>query len=276
MKFSVLILTLNEERNIRDCLKSVDFCDDVVVFDSFSSDATVEIAKLSGARVVQREFDNYAAQRNASLNNVKYKYEWVLILDADERVPIELHSEIRSNLDIVDSQTTLFRMRRQDMFLGKWLKKSSGYPTWFGRLLKIGYVHVEREINEEFVTSGKVKFLNSHLIHYPFNKGVSYWIERHNRYSTMEAIKLSKELRYRLDWKNLFNKDPVLRRKVLKQVLYRLPFRPMIVFLYLYFFRLGFCDGKAGFIFCCLRSFYEYMITVKIIELKRQKELLPF
>jgi len=271
---SILILTLNEELNLSACLASVKWSDDIVVFDSYSTDRSVELAKAAGARVVRRKFDNYAAQRNAALA-VGYKYPWVLMVDADEVVPEDLHDEINENLRSVPEGIEMFRMRRKDMFLGKWLKRSGGYPTWFPRLLRVGRVWAEREINEEMHCKGAVASLSAHLVHYPFNKGIAFWWERHNRYSTMEAAALAHETRQRMPWKTLFASDPAARRKGLKQLAYRLPLRPIIVFIYLYIIRMGFLDGVAGWRYCRMRSIYEYMIDLKLVELRRRDKGLP-
>ena len=270
---SVLILTLNEEANLPGCLESVSWSDDIVVFDSFSNDETVAIAKYKGARVFQRKFDNYAAQRNAALTEVNYKHPWVLMVDADERWPKSMYEEIR--LEITNgNDVCLYHFLRKDMFMGRWLKRSTGYPTWAGRLVKIGEVSVKRNINEEYWTNGKKGYLKSHFIHYPFNKGITFWLERHNRYSTMEAEALIRELQGKSNLLNLFSTDPTIRRKSLKQIAYRLPLRPFLVFCYLYFFRLGFLDGVPGLTYCRLRSMYEYMIDLKVKELRNHENKL--
>ncbi|WP_269527017.1 glycosyltransferase family 2 protein [Coraliomargarita parva] len=274
MKVSILILTYNETVNIVDCLESVAFSDDVVVLDSESSDSTAEIARDFGATVLTRAFDNYAAQRNYGLAH-NFKYEWVLMLDADERVPDDFFAELECVSELENNPVTLYRMRRKDMFMGRWLKRSSGYPTWFGRLFRKGKVRVEREINEEYYTDGEIGLLEGHLIHYPFNKGIAYWLERHNRYSSMEAVKLSDERKEPVVWTNFLSKDPMLRRKAFKAFAYRMPFRPFLTFCFLYFVKLGFLDGKAGFHFSLMRAFYEYMISLKIRELHRKHSELP-
>lgn len=266
MNLSILILTYNEAVNLPGCLESVAFSDDVVILDSESTDETVQIAKSYGATVLTRPFDNYAAQRNFGLAH-NFKHDWVLMLDADERVPEDFVAEIRAVTDRIDNPVTLYRMRRKDMFMGRWLKRSSGYPTWFGRLFRKGQVRVEREINEEYYTSGEVALLKGHLIHYPFNKGIAYWFDRHNRYSSMEALKLSEERAESISWKDFLSKDPMLKRKAFKAFAYRLPFRPLLTFCFLYILKLGFLDGKAGFHFSFLRSTYEYMILLKMKEL---------
>jgi glycosyltransferase involved in cell wall biosynthesis len=272
MSISVLILTLDEEVNLGDCLDSVAWCDDVVVFDSFSSDRTVEIARKNGARVVQRTFDNYASQRNSALTEVAYRHPWVLMLDADERMTPELYLEINSTLERTDDRITLYRFRRKDQLFGQWLKRASGYPSWFGRLVRPSRVEIRREINEEYHTNGGIGFLQEHILHYPLNKGIAHWYERHNRYSSLEAMALIQETQGSLPWRDLLARDPIIRRRALKQMAYRMPARPLCVFIYLYLVRLGFLDGKAGLIYSALRSYYELMIDLKIMEIRRRQQ----
>jgi len=274
VKISVVILTLNEEINLPSCLESLKWCDDVVVFDSYSSDRTVEIGKAAGARVLQRAFDNYGAQRNAALE-VPYKNPWLFMLDADEQVTPELMYEMQAQLGQQDSEVSLYRMRRKDMFMGRWIRHSSGYPTWFGRLMRVGHVHVIRSINEEYHTDGKVGFLQEHLLHYPFNKGFSSWLEKHNRYSSMEADLFENGGNADLNIGDLFNKDPVVRRKAIKSCVYRLPGRPFLIFLAIYFMRGGFLEGRPGFIYCVLKAFYEFMINCKVAENRMRRLGLP-
>jgi glycosyltransferase involved in cell wall biosynthesis len=272
---SVLILTLNEETNIGECIDSCRWSDDVVVFDSFSSDRTCEIASAKGARVAHRQFDNYAAQRNAALSGIRYKHPWVLMVDADERVPADLAEEITSAVLGAGPAVAMFRIRRKDFFLGRWLKRSSGYPTWFGRLVLLGRIRVEREFNEVYVPDGDAVHLRGHLHHHPFNKGVGHWFERHNRYSEMEANIILNARAEHLRPFNLLSSHPDVRRRTLKQIANLMPMRPFMVFLYLYIFRLGILDGRPGFYFSRMRAAYESMIDLKIIELERRKAGLP-
>ncbi len=271
---SVLILTLNEEINLAECIDSCAWCDDIVVFDSFSTDSTPDIAAGKAARFLQRRFDNYAAQRNAALTEVPFKHSWVLMVDADERTPADLVAEMTHAVAGADEDTVMFRMRRKDFFLGRWLRRSSGYPSWFGRLMRVGRVRVEREVNEEYIADGKIIHLESHLLHYPFNRGVVYWYERHNRYSSLEALAKVRSRRLPLSFKSLLGADPIDRRRVLKQIVYRLPMRPSIWFFYLYIFRLGFLDGRAGLAFSRMRASYERIIDFKVLELEWQQNQL--
>lgn len=272
---SVLILTLDEEINIADCIDSCAWSDDIVVFDSCSRDATREIAHARGARVYEREFDNYAAQRRAALGSVEYRHPWVLMVDADERVPPDLAREAIAAVREAGPSAALFRMRRKDHFMGRWLRRSSGYPTWFGRLVRIGRVRIERDFNEEYLPDGDAAHLQAHLHHHPFNKGIDFWFERHNRYSRMEAG-LTRQMRAEpFDPSGLLGRDPTLRRRALKQIAYRLPMRPLLVFLYLYVLRGGFLDGRGGYYYSRMRAAYELLIDLKVMEAARRARGLP-
>ncbi|MUP44551.1 glycosyltransferase family 2 protein [Gramella sp. BOM4] len=266
---SAVILTYNEQNILAKCLSALHFVDEIIVFDSYSTDNTVKIAKNFNAKILQRKFDNYANQRNVALDSVAEQSHWILMVDADEIVTEELKKEIFEVISN-NASASLYRVRRKDMFQGKWIKQSSGYPTWFPRLFKKGEVKVEREINEEYTTAGREGKLVEHLIHYPFNKGLSWWFEKHNRYSQMEALKLKEELKENIQLLNLLSKDPVVRRKTQKRLIYKLPCKSWIVFLGLYIFRGGFLNGKAGYTFCKLRKTYEWMIELKLKELGKE------
>ena len=271
LKIAALILTYNEEINITACIKSLHFVDQVFVFDSFSNDNSVLLAKEEGAEVFQRKFDNYASQRNEALKAVPALFDWVLMIDADERITAELEVEILAVIRNVESKNTMYCVRRKDMLNGKWLKHSSGYPTWFPRFFKNNSVTVEREINEEYTTTGEISNLQNHLLHYPFNKGIEWWFQKHNVYSSMEAVKLNIEIKEHYSSKGLMSKDPMKRRKAQKQLLYRIPCRPQIMFFTLFILRLGFLDGKQGYLYCKLRKTYEWMIDLKVKELNNTK-----
>jgi hypothetical protein len=136
-------------------------------------------------------------------------------------------------------------------------------------------VRIEREVNEEYIADGKIGQLKTHLLHYPFNRGIDYWYERHNRYSSMEAIAKVETRKLPLALTSLFKRDPVDRRRVLKRLVYRMPLRPTIWFLYLYIFRLGFLDGRAGLAFSRMRASYEMIIDLKVLELERRRSGFP-
>jgi glycosyltransferase involved in cell wall biosynthesis len=272
---SVLILTLDEEVNLAACLDSVAWCDDVVVLDSFSTDRTPEIARQRGVRLYQRTFDDYAGQRNFGLRQVSYRHPWVLMLDADERVPEDLRAEMLAATGQAPESTALYRMRRRDHLFGRWIPRSSGYPTWFGRLMRVGRTWVERAYNEEFHAEGEVQHLTGHLDHYPFNKGFSAWFEKHDRYSTMEAVIRASEPAHDERWRDLFAADAAQRRRAQKVWINGMPLRPLVVFAGLYFVKGGMLEGRAGLTFSLLRAWYEYFIDCKALELRRRASGLP-
>ena len=267
LPITVVVLTWNEEETIPGAITSAitDYAE-VVVLDSYSTDRTVELAEAAGARVVQNTFVGYASQRNFALHRMEKTAEWVLFLDADERITPELTSELKRDFGRKAASAGMFYMRRKDMFEGRWIKRSSGYPTWFGRLCHAPSVRVEREINEEYHCTRPTLRLKEHLIHYPFAKGLTHWLNRHNRYSSAEAEAKAQGEAHKL--RLIFSRDPGLRRKALKQIYMRLPFRPLAGFIYLYILRGGFLDGRAGLRYAMLRSFYELMISIKLHELR--------
>lgn len=268
---SVLILTRNEEVNLQACLDRVKWSDDIVVFDSFSTDRTVEIAKANGARVIQRRFDDERSHRAASLA-AGFKYPWVYNPDADELTTPELRDEmIRVVRESAERPEVAYRCRFKTMFFGKWIRFSSLYPTWVVRLFRPEKVTFERSINLRYVIDGPQGRLQGHFEHYTFNNGISAWIAKHNEYSWYEALESLKSREAAgPSWRKLFSRDSVDRRYALKELSARMPFRPLARFLYGYVLRLGFLDGAPGFRYCMLISIYEYMIILKMRELRRR------
>ncbi|MCE2725701.1 MAG: glycosyltransferase family 2 protein [Planctomycetaceae bacterium] len=264
-RLAAVIITRNESLDIAACIESCSFAEKVFVLDSLSTDDTAARARAAGADVQFREFTNYADQQNVALSLVA-DFDWVLMMDADERVPKDMASEVRAVVCDASDDIVLYRIRRKDFFFGRWLRCATGYPTWSARLMRPVRVHFTRDINEELVAHGKTAFLSTHFHHFPFSKGISAWFERHNSYSTMEAIRLGEEQSSRIGWRLSDLGDPARRRRVAKQVFYRLPCRPLIAFLGLYLLRGGFLDGWAGLQYCRPRSMYEYMIALKMHE----------
>jgi glycosyltransferase involved in cell wall biosynthesis len=253
----------------------VKWSDDVVVFDSFSTDRTVEIATSFGARVVQRRFDNEREHRAASLR-AGFKHPWVFNPDADEIALPALCAEMRRVVGDPGRAEVAYRVRFKNMFMGRWLRHSSLYPTWIMRLFRPERLTFERSINLLYRVDGIEGRLEEHLLHYSFNKGLSAWIEKHNRYSAHEAEETLKSLRERsIAWRDFLSWDAARRRRALKELSFRLPFRPTLRFLYMYLLRGGFLDGWPGLTYCRLLAMYEYMIVIKIREIQRRDKGLP-
>lgn len=265
---SVLILTKNEQLDLPGCLASVSWCDDIHVFDSFSTDKTVSIAKDAGATVTQRTFDGYASQRNAALKGLDYKHPWILILDADERIPPELVKIMMKSINAVADNTNGFRIRRRDYLFNTWLKYSQMTPFYI-RLIRKGKASYHREINEVLMVEGNVEEIDGYFVHYPFSKGFKHWLDKHNQYSSMEAQRWIEEQKGQEKFsliKAFFNKDFSEKRYHQKGLFYKLPGRPLIKWMYLVFIRRGFLDGKAGITNATLQAIYEYFIVLKSKE----------
>lgn len=270
---SVLILTLNEEQNLPRCLESVKWCEDIVVLDSFSTDRTVEIAKAVGARVIQRKFDNWAAHQNWALENITFKHPWVYYSDADEVVTKELRDELLDVANNPSDPNVAYRLRYKNFFMGQWIRRCGIYPAWILRLFRPDKVRWERLVNPTPIVNGPEGRLKSHFEHYSFNKGLNAWFEKHNRYSWQEAEESLKSLAGGgFDWSQLFAENPATRRRAQKELSFRLPCRPLLRFFYMYIWHCGFLDGWAGFTYCRLLTIYEYMIVLKMRELRLREQ----
>jgi glycosyltransferase involved in cell wall biosynthesis len=267
---SVLILTRNEQRDLPDCLSSVSWCDDIHVFDSQSTDATAVIATAAGAHLYTRTFDDYATHRNAALKTIPFKYAWVFILDADERPTPELSREMQQLAMAAPDQVSGFRLRRRDFLFDTWLKHAQISPFYI-RLVRPERAHYTRAINEVIEVDGVIADLSYPLDHFPFSKGIASWVEKHNRYSTMEAelIVRGQGLQRPSLLTALRGPDFHTRRLHQKAIFYRLPGRPFLKWLYMMFVRGALLDGRAGLTYATLQSFYEYLIVLKTKELRR-------
>jgi glycosyltransferase involved in cell wall biosynthesis len=269
---SILILTKNEQKDLPQCLESVSWSDDVVVYDSFSTDETLQVAERFGARVVQRRFDNWAAHQNWGLSNVPFRNSWVFYIDADERMTPELAASIRAAVEN-PGENVAFRVQRRDFFLGTWLKHVQSSPFYL-RLFRPEKMRYERLVNPVSIADGPVGSVAGYLDHYPFSKGVGHWFERHNAYSTLEASQIMENRHGRTPFslrKAFTARDFHERRFHQKELFYRLPLRPLVKFAILYVGKGGFLDGRAGLTYAVLQSFYEYMIVLKVRESSRQK-----
>jgi len=274
---SVLILTKNEELDLPACLDSVSWCDDVFVFDSMSTDRTPEIAsseaaKRRGVHFVQRKFDGYSKQRNAALDGLPFRHDWIFILDADERPTPELSADMQRIVASAPAGVSGYRLRRRDFFQGTWLKHAQISPFYI-RLVRRGKARYTREINEVLEVEGGIADLQSPLDHYPFSKGIAHWVSKHNVYSTMEAQVVAEGLSHsHASWKiALFGKDFHERRIAQKAIFYKMPARPLIKWCYMMFVRRAILDGAAGIAYSNLQAIYEYMIVLKTKEILQAK-----
>ena len=282
MNISVLIPVRNEIRNISDCLDTVTWSDDVVVVDSGSTDGTAELAAGKGARVVQFHWNRqFPKKKNWALENIRWKNEWVLILDADERITPELAVEMQQAIKNPSIDGCF--INRRFIFLGKWIRHCGYYPSWNLRLFRHANGRYERmhssdtasgdnEVHEHVVLDGGAAHLKHDMLHYAY-PDIYTWVEKHNRYSNWEAaVEVKGEAAGRIE-ENIG--DSQNRRRALRVWSRRLPFRPLLRFLYSYILQRGFLDGCEGYIFCRLLAAYEMLNVVKAHELRRRKNRLP-
>lgn len=265
-----MIFTLNEEVNLPSCLDSLAWCDDVIVVDSFSTDRTEAVCRERGVTFHRHAFEGFGSQRNWALDQCETKHLWVLILDADEKVPVELADELREVLRDVPDTVGAYRLKRRFYMWGRWLKYSSLYPSWVVRLVRKGKVrYANRGHAETQEVDGDVRDLKCDLIDENL-KGIEEWFERQNRYSSREAEYELNEGQGGLRLAECASSDPLTRRAALKRLAAALPARGLLYFLYGYVLRLGFLDGRDGFVFCRMRAMYQSEIAAKKYDLRRR------
>ncbi len=268
---SILILTKDEEQDLPGCLNSVSWSDDVHVYDSHSTDRTVEIAQASGARVTQRQFDDWSSHQKWGLANLPFRHPWVFYLDADERVTPRLVESIRPAIHNPGGNVA-FRVRRRDFWGNRWLKHAVA-SSYYIRLFRPEKMHYERLVNPVSIADGPVGELAGYLDHYPFSKGMTHWLNRHNSYSSLEAEQILRNRAVNEPFSVMqafFAANCNQRRFHQKELFYHLPARPLLKFLLLYVVKRGFLDGRAGLNYAMLQSFYESMIVLKTQEQSRK------
>jgi glycosyltransferase involved in cell wall biosynthesis len=265
---SIIILTKNEELDLPACLNSVSWSDDVHVLDSFSSDNTVEIAISKKVKVSSNAFISFGQQRNFALESLELKYSWILFLDADEIVTENFKIAVLNAIEEADGQIAGFYCCWKMMLEDKWLKHCDNYRKWQFRLVRKGYAKFTDfgHGQKEDMIVGRIDYIKEPYLHYGFSKGWAHWIERHNRYSTQEATARFTNCP---PFKNIFSKHPSISSPALKSWLSRIPGWPLLRFAQSYFINLGFLEGVQGFIYCANMAYYEFLIQLKMRELKR-------
>ena len=264
---SIVILAKNEEENLPALAKSIPWCDDVHVVDSLSIDNTVAVAKSLGMQTWSNPFRGFGDQRNWALANCALKHPWILFLDADEKstpaFAAEIESAIASAPDTVAGFYCCWKMIVEEV----WLKRCDGFPKWQFRLMRKGraafadFGHGQKEADVQ----GEIRYIREPYEHRPFSKGWADWLDRHNRYSTKDALERF-DLPFNL--KEAFSNVGPVRNRALKGIVSRIPGWPLIRFAIPYFLKLGFLEGAVGFIYCANLGYYEFLIQIKIREIK--------
>lgn len=275
---SVIILTYNEERNIEECLKSVyEWVDEIFAVDSGSTDGTLEIVRRYTDKIFQHSFEDYGKQRNWAQKTLPITNEWILHLDADERILPELANEIKEVFKNVPDDVNGFLIKKRMIFMGRWIKHGGHYPVYHLRLFRKEKGFCEsRKYDQHFICTGKVTRLKHDILE-ENNIDLTDWTNRHNRWASSEAEELLIELRKTNQVNEKFWGNPIERRRWLKNKVFRnspLFIRSFIYFLYRYFLRLGFLDGKEGLIFHFLQGFwFRVLVDAKLYEMKFKKSL---
>ncbi|MCC6414945.1 MAG: glycosyltransferase family 2 protein [Opitutaceae bacterium] len=257
---SVVILTLNEERDLPRCLASLHDCDDIVVLDSGSTDRTSEIAREAQARVIVNPFKNFAVQRNFAQEHIAFRHPWVMHLDADEMMTPELWAECLAVAQENDGAVDGYWIAPKMMFHGRWIPHCTDYPAYQARLVRaprfrfIEVGHGQREAPDM-----RLRPLRANYLHDLSSGGDEDWLAKHRRYAQAEAREQRQDLAAG-GFSELFAKDALRRRRALKRLSFKLPCRPWLRFAYQYVLRGGFLDGAPGWRYCRLLMRYEQFI----------------
>ena len=260
---SVLVLTLNEEPNIRRCLESLAWADQVVVIDSGSTDGTPEIARSLGAEVVEQPWLGFGAQREHSLRLPLLRHDWAYFVDGDEWVSPQLAAEVAQGL--ADPQCAAFEQRFRLVFLGRWIRHCGWYQgSWNVRVVDRRHSKYDGNlVGERLIVDGPVRRLANDIVD-ENRKGLAAWLHKHIRYAELEAERRSVQpplrRRIRAIW---YREDSRPRiRAVVKHLIYPyVPAKPAALFFYMYVVKLGFLDGMAGLRFCLYHAWYEVVVA---------------
>lgn len=275
-KLVALILTYNESIHIERAIKNViNWADKVIVLDSNSQDDTAHIAEKLGAEVIFRKFDDYKNQRQYAIEYCKNLTDWMLFLDADEYLLPELKTEISAEISS-HKNIAGYYINRRAVFMGRWIKYGGYYPTYLLRLFKPETAVLDEAINEHVTVQGLVQKLKYDFVDHSL-KSIEFWTEKHNKYTNLEAEDLWNAKTQNVKSENLRFSIQVERKKWIRQNIWNhlpLLLKPFLYFIYRYFFRMGFLDGKEGFIYHLLQGGWRYfLVDVKYLEMKAKNEI---
>jgi glycosyltransferase involved in cell wall biosynthesis len=246
---SVVVITHNEENMIADCLSSVQWADDIIVVDAYSKDHTVELSKKITSKVFQKKWEGYVSAKQYGMERAVH--DWILWLDADERVPEDLAVEIQNTIANTSDLHTAYEIGRRAFFLGKWIRHCGWYPGYVLRLFRKGKVRFTKSrVHEHLECDGSVGRMKHDLLHYTDENLYHYFIKL-NRYTSLAAKDLD-EAGYRFK-------------------LFDILIRPVFLFCKMYFIKGGFLDGMHGLILSALSAAYVFCKYAKIWELHQKK-----
>lgn len=242
-KLSVIIITYNEENNIKDCLESVKWSDEIIVVDSHSNDKTVEIAKSYTDNIIVTEDNSYSSKRNLAIDNAGC--EWIMWIDADERMTENLKNEILETISSADVKFDAYLINRKAFFINKFINHCGWYPDYGLRLFRksTGIRFDNARVHEKAVFTGKTGKLHSELLHYT-DLTFEHYISKLNSYTTKSALDLHEKGR--------------------KGSIIDIIFRPVFTFFKMYFLKLGLLDGYTGLVLCTLSGVHVFVKYSKL------------
>jgi glycosyltransferase involved in cell wall biosynthesis len=266
---SIVILTFNEERNLPDCLASLQGLGEIVVVDSGSTDQTLVIAESYGAHIFRHPFGTHAKQWDWALKQLPLNTDWILAVDADQRLTPELKKEIPDALN--GSKMNGYFINRRQIFRGKWIKHGGYYPKYLLKLFRKAAVHTSHQdlVDHHFLVDGRCAKLKYDLVEDNQKESeLFFWIQKHGQYANLQAQQ---------EWNGKGSRNgrifgnPDEQTNVMKRIWFGLPHfvRPFLYFFYRYFIRLGFLDGKEGFLFHTYQAFwYRMLIDLRLGEFR--------
>ena len=270
-----MIITFNEALNLPDCLAALQgWVNKIVVIDSGSTDDTPKIAGSYGAEVIHHDWEGYARQKNWGLHQIEFESPWILILDADEVITPKVRKELEAvaSRPVEEVPENGFFINRLTYFLGQPIRHCGFFPSWNMRFFKQGKaLYEDREVHEHVIIEDPVGYIHEPMLHND-QRGLEHYIAKHNRYSTLEARALFREMTQTATPQELPNLSRATRtnRWLKRNLLPWVPMPGLWRFLYMYIFKLGFLDGRAGFSFCRFICAYDYMLSLKLREAVRQ------
>ena len=270
---AAVVLTFNEVADLARALASLQWCDELVVVDSGSTDGTQALAKRWGARVLEhRQSPPFliTVQRNWALEKAGIRSDWVLFLDADEQVGQALAQSIRRTLNEFETSDG-YALTPRYWFLGRWLRRTQGYPNWHPRLVRRGALLLEGGVWECFPKDARVGHLDEPYEHFAFSKGLDDWLDRHRRYASWEAERIV-AFRQAGDLQALGTHRWLLLRSLTARFW---PLRPALRFVQKFVLQGGWLEGWQALLFALLMAGYDLMTVVKVIELRRRSKGLP-
>lgn len=276
---TVVILTKNEENNLKKCIDSFrGIAKRFVIVDSYSTDGTKQLCKNLSKKVnldfYENEFIDYATQLNWGLKNTDIRTKWSMRMDADEELTPELVNEIKEKLENLNEDVKGVILKRRVYFMGKWIKHGGKYPELLLRIFRTGYAECEQKLMDEhmiLLKGNRVTFKYDIIDNN--NKNLEWWTHKHNWYSNREVLDYQSKVIKENDKLIEKEKGQAAKKRFIKNNgYYKLPlfFRAHMYFIYRYYFRLGFLDGKEGRIYHFLQAYwYRFLVDSKIYECEK-------